>query len=99
VGFEERQAITREQMAVMFADALKFTNHSVNLRERADLVLAGFTDSELISSGVIPAMEQVVDTGIMRGKTKISLAPKEPVTRAEAAVMLIRFMQFVHFIE
>lgn len=98
-GVNEQQLITREQMAVMLSNALKWTNHSVNLRERADLVLASYADTQLISSWAILGMEQVVDTGIMRGKTKTSLAPREPVTRAEAAVMLKRFMQFVHFID
>jgi Holliday junction resolvase-like predicted endonuclease len=96
--FEGLKIITREQMAVMIANALKFTYHSVNLRERADLVLSGFTDSELITGWAIPAMKQVIDTGIMTGKTKTSLAPKGAVTRAESVVILKRFLQFVHFI-
>jgi hypothetical protein len=91
--------ITREQTAVMLANALRFTNHTVNLRERADLLLADYSDSELISRWAVPAVEQVVDTGIMTGSTKAAFAPKDHMTRAEAVGILKRFMQFVHFID
>jgi hypothetical protein len=97
--FGALKPITREQMAVMLSNALRFTNHTVNVRERADLLLADFTDSALISSWAIPAVEQVLDTGIMTSSTKTSFAPKEYMTRAEAAVIIKRFMQFVHFID
>jgi pectate disaccharide-lyase len=97
--FGAMQPILCEQMAVMLANALRFTNRIVNLRERADLLLADFSDSELISRWAVPAVEQVVETGIMTGRTKANFAPKDHMTRAEAAGVLKRFMQFVHFID
>jgi hypothetical protein len=97
--FGALKPIIREQMAVMLANALRFTNRTVNLRERADLLLADFSDSELISSWAVPSVEQVVDTGIMTGRSKAKFAPEDHMTRAAAAVILKGFMQFVHFID
>jgi hypothetical protein len=90
--------VTREQIAVMLGNALKFLQASVNIRERQDIVIAQVIDQQKISIWAMPSVAQLLDTGIINGRTDHSFAPQDAASCAEAATMLVRFLQFVHFI-
>lgn len=82
--------ITREQLAVMlyrFADKAGF-----NISKKASL--SSFTDGSKVSAFAKEAMAWAVGTGIITGKANgTKLDPIGSCTRAEAAVMLVRFIR------
>ncbi|WP_236291997.1 S-layer homology domain-containing protein [Paenibacillus allorhizoplanae] len=93
--FRPNERITREQMAVMITRAMTFAGKSatVDLKQ-----LDKFTDSMGLSSWSKDAVARAVSAGIVNGVTETEFVPAAPATRAESAVMLKRFLQFVQFI-
>ncbi|MDR6555643.1 S-layer homology domain-containing protein [Paenibacillus qinlingensis] len=99
-GFEDgsflpNERITREQMAVMMTRAMTFAGTIVDVDLEA---LAVFADAAQVSGWAKDAVSQAMHAGIVRGVTESTFHPKADATRAEAAVMLKRFLQVVHFI-
>lgn len=94
-SFKPNERITREQMAVMITRAMKFAGKSaaVDLKQ-----LDKFTDSNGLNVWSKAAVAEAVSAGIVNGVTETTFVPAAPATRAEAAVMLKRFLQAVHFI-
>ncbi|MDR6555063.1 leucine-rich repeat protein [Paenibacillus qinlingensis] len=99
--FAPNDRITREQMAVMIASALTLTSHGTGSEEQGQegRRLDAFTDREAISSWAQEAVVRALEDGILNGMDDGRFAPKEYATRAQAAVILKRFLQFVHFID
>jgi hypothetical protein len=97
--FAPNDPITREQMAVLIGGALTFTGHGVGGDGQAGGRLAAFTDRDSISSWAQAAVVRVSEAGIMKGMEDGRFAPTEYATRAQAAVILKRFLQYVHFID
>jgi hypothetical protein len=93
--FRPNERITREQMAVMITRAMTFAGKStaVDLKQ-----LDKFTDSKSLSTWSKNAVAGAVSAGIVNGVTETEFVPAASATRAEAAVMLKRFLQFVQFI-
>ncbi|MNY71032.1 hypothetical protein D3C86_2092880 [compost metagenome] len=82
-------------MAVMITRAMKFAGQFV----AADLKqLDKFADSKSLSVWSKDAVAVAVSTGIVNGVTETTFVPAASATRAEAGVMLKRFLQFVQFI-
>lgn len=50
-----------------------------------------FSDLDNVAPWAADAMTYAAETGLMRGLPSARLAPDEPVTRAQAAVLLLRF--------
>ncbi len=99
-GFETGQfqpdaTITREQMAVMVERAAKFAGMSTT--ESASLSQA-YSDASSISGWAQTSVGWAVKAGIMQGTDERSFAPEELATRAQAAVMLMRMLQKLNFI-
>jgi hypothetical protein len=95
--FAPNANISREQMAMMISRALKLSGkevHSTTSQEK----LSRFTDSRAISDWAKSAVAQTIEANIVNGLTDQSFAPKENATRAQATVMLKRFLQYVKFI-
>lgn len=98
-GYENREfkpeaSITREQMAVMIVRAMKKAGFEV----KADLaVLNQFADSKLISEYANVAISQAMQAKIIQGASEDSFAPLVNATRAEAAVMLKRMLDYMAF--
>jgi hypothetical protein len=86
-------------MAVLIGGALTFTGHGVGGDGQAGGRLAAFTDRDSISSWAQAAVVRVSEAGIMKGMEDGRFAPTEYATRAQAAVILKRFLQYVHFID
>lgn len=93
--FKPNERITREQMAVMLTRAMTFAGTVADVDLKA---LAVFADANQVSAWSQEAVSQAIHAGIVKGLTATSFQPKADATRAEAAVMLKRFLQFVHFI-
>lgn len=103
--FRPHERITREQMAVMLARALKLAAKLGSTAspgglpdESAAAVLDGFTDGASVRDWAVPSFAAAVDAGLIQGTPSGVLAPQRQATRAEAAVMLLRFLQHVKFI-
>lgn len=90
--FAPNATITREEMAVMLAGALKFTG-----KAEGKLASLTFTDKERISSWAQDAVVQATGAGILQGNKEGAFAPKSNATRAEAAVVLKRWLEAVGF--
>lgn len=84
--FAPDDALTREQIAVMLCRYAAATGRDVS--ETADL--SRFEDVSAVSVWAEGGMGWAVRTGLIRGMTESTLAPGEPATRAQLAVMMHR---------
>ncbi|MBP3964963.1 S8 family serine peptidase [Paenibacillus lignilyticus] len=91
-SFAPNATITREEMAVMLAGALKFAG-----KTSGSSAQLSFTDKGSIASWAKNAVAQAAGAGILQGNNEGAFAPKANATRAEAAVVLKRWLQFVGF--
>jgi hypothetical protein len=94
--FRPNATITREEMGVMIARALAFAGNGA--AADADAGLKRFADYAAISSWAKAQLAVSVEAGIIAGYTDGSFAPHQTATRAEAAVMLKRLLQYAAFI-
>jgi hypothetical protein len=85
--FAPNALVTREQMAVMIANALGSKAPAVNGTE-----LDAFSDKSDISSWAVTGMEEAVKAGIVSGMTPTTLAPLDNATRAQAAAMIFKLL-------
>ena len=83
--------ITREQFAAIMYRYAKYKGYDVS--KSADL--SGYTDVSSISSYALDAMKWAVGAKLINGRTATTLAPKGSATRAEAAAILMRFIENV----
>ncbi|WP_150275977.1 S-layer homology domain-containing protein [Paenibacillus tepidiphilus] len=84
--FEPNRAITREEMAIIAANALtKFKGKAVT---DADAALASFKDKASIASYGKDAVALLTQEGIVKGMTADTFAPKGIANRAQAAVII-----------
>ncbi|ULL15990.1 hypothetical protein DVH26_16980 [Paenibacillus sp. H1-7] len=89
--FQPGASITREQMAVMVTRAMKLANKTAAADAKA---LDKFNDQQAISSWAKESVAKSVKAGIINGMTDRTFVPTANATRAEAAVMIKRFLQF-----
>jgi len=61
--------------------------------------LSGFSDGASISPWARNAVAEMSQAGIVSGMGDGRFAPAEHATRAQAAAMLVRFLQTVRFID
>lgn len=87
--FGPNNALTREQMAVIL---YRFAQ-SQGMEVAADSTLSGFSDQNKVQEWARPAMEWAVSAGLIAGTDQGALMPQAGVTRAQAAVILMRFCQ------
>lgn len=88
--FEPNRSITREEMAIIAANALtKFKGKAV---ADADAVLAGFKDNSSIASYAKDAVALLTQEGIVKGMTADTFVPKGIANRAQAAVIISKIL-------
>jgi hypothetical protein len=87
--FDPSAAISRQQMAAMLARALTLAGVSVQTRTYS------FKDSAQISPSLLGDIATVVSAGLIAGFPDGTLRPTGVASRAEAAVMLARFLQAI----
>ncbi len=87
--FAPNQALTREQLVVMFYRYAKLMQY--DMAASADLSL--FKDSDTVSPFAVDAMKWAISKGLVNGMGDQTLAPKKGATRAEMAIILQRFSE------
>ena len=91
-SFGTNDPITREQFVVMLYRYAQEQGYDVSVGE--DTNILSYTDVADLSEYAIPAMQWAVGAGIITGTGDGStLSPQGQTTRAEAAVMLMRFCE------
>lgn len=90
--FGTNDPITREQFAVMLYRFAQEQGYDVSIGENTNIL--SYTDVADLSEYAISAMQWAVGAGIINGTGDGStLSPKGQATRAQAAVMLMRFCE------
>lgn len=89
--FAPSAPVTREQMAVMLAAALKLAPEAPT-SAGAPATLPDVADASAISVWAREATDALMRQGLLRGRPDGTFAPKAPVTRAEAAAALKRLL-------
>lgn len=87
-SFYPNTPITREEMALMIVQALKYKDETKAVASH--LI---FEDIEELSETSKEAIAIAVENGIIKGMTSTTFAPKANATRAQAAVMIYRLLQ------
>ena len=80
-------SITREQLAVMLWRAAG--------SPETDKSLSSYADASSVSDWAETAMAWAVDNGIITGMGGSTLAPQATATRAQVAVMLMQFVDYM----
>jgi len=83
--------ITREQIAAIVYRYAKYKGFSTDAGSNTNIL--SYEDFSLISEYATEAMQYATATGLMKGKTHLTLNPLDYTTRAEAAAVLCRFME------
>ena len=92
--FGAMEKITREQAMSIIAKAMNITRLKAGMTEgEAAEVLAGFTDANSAADYAKAGIAACVKTGIISGRSKTKIAPKDNITRAEVAAAIRRLLQ------
>ncbi|WP_240420444.1 S-layer homology domain-containing protein [Paenibacillus periandrae] len=94
--FHPDEQISREELAAMIIRAMVYANISTAPSDPQS-VLSRFNDSNQIV-WAHDEIAKAVNSGIMNGLTDTSIASSKKATRAQAAVMLKRFLTVAEFI-
>ena len=88
--FAPNRAITREQLAAILYRYAKASGADVSVGE--DTNLLSYKDFQSVGQYAVPALQWAVGSGLIGGTTNAMLSPKGTATRAQAAVILVRFV-------
>ena len=91
-AFNPTENYTREKCAYAIAMALGYGGKTSNLLD-SNVLENNFKDADDVTSALKNAIAMTVERGIVKGSDKL-IRPKGEVTRAEAAVLLYRAMQY-----
>lgn len=92
--FQPNAMITREQMVAMVIRAMKVGGKEI---QADNSLLNRFTDRSEIGEWSKEAVSQALKADLIQGMSDTIFATKEPATRAQAAVILKRVLQFLQF--
>ncbi|WP_180951076.1 S-layer homology domain-containing protein [Marasmitruncus massiliensis] len=87
--FEPDRAVTREEIAVIFANYAKATGYTLPVTRTATT----YADASGIGSAYKTAVTAMQQAGIMMGGTNNRFNPKASATRAEVSSMLSRYIK------
>ena len=82
--------ISREDFAVFLYRYAKYRGSDVKLYENTDI--CHYSDFYIASEDAMPAIKWAVGSGVIKGNTKITLNLKDYTTRAEAATMILNYL-------
>lgn len=86
--FNPDAPITREEMAVMVANTIKYVDEG-----KAIVAELTFEDKDQISESALEAVAIAFSNGIINGRTETTFVPQGTATRAEAATMIYRLLK------
>lgn len=95
-SFWPDEAVTREQIFAMIARAIDYAG---TLPPSTDAGLERFADRESLAEWARQPAERLLAAELIHGLGEDSLAPKEPATRAQCAVLLKRMLRYLAFAE
>lgn len=100
LGYEDHsirpnETIQREQLVAMLMRAYRFATKEMDA-DQADL--SQFNDHNSISLWALQDMAQAVNLGFIKGNTQHMISPQAMATRAEAAILIERFLQELGFL-
>jgi N-acetylmuramoyl-L-alanine amidase len=88
--------ITREDLASMIISALKYESISAELSENQQRdILGKLADADQISKSRAEEVAEIMNTKIMSATDDVKFGPKEYVTRAQASVVIVRFLNVI----
>ena len=87
--FGPADTLTREQFATILHRYAAYKGYDTSKRA----ALSTYTDAASISVWARDAMQWANAEGLIRGRTETTLVPKGSATRAEAAAILMRFLE------
>jgi hypothetical protein len=88
-NFAPDMEISREQLVVILHRYAKLQGKDVSIGEETNIL--SYDDAFDVAEYAIPAFQWGCGAGIINGKTESTLAPRDFVTRAEVATMMMRF--------
>ncbi|MDF2645529.1 MAG: hypothetical protein K0Q73_1334 [Paenibacillus sp.] len=94
--FRPTASVSREELSVIMHSAMRWLGKGTSPIDAKE-TLSAFEDRNELPEWSIEAVARMVEAGIANGRGVSSFAGKEIVTRAEAAVMLKRFLKKVDF--
>ncbi len=90
--FGPNDPITREQMAAMLVRALNYG--TIKPLPESTLKPGQFADQENISNWARTSVATIVQAGLMKGREQDMFAPQGLTTRAEAAAVMVRLLDY-----
>lgn len=91
--FRPNETVTREQAMAIIAKAMKVTGLKGKLPAATDDLLQPFADAAAASGWAKGSIADVLQAGIVSGRTDAELAPQAPISRAEVAAIVQRLLQ------
>ena len=88
--FSPNREITREEMAVMMANYVKYKNFKYEVKE------VYFSDADTISSWALESVKILNNLKIMQGNTDGTYNPKKVATRAEIATVFYNYLNYIN---
>ncbi|KAF6628639.1 S-layer homology domain-containing protein [Paenibacillus sp. EKM208P] len=97
-SFRPDTPVSREELAVTIERALRFAgNTEEHTGEVNESISVSLSDAQEISTWAAPAVKTLSGLGIMKGDEKGRFGPATSVTRAEAAAVLSRTLDKLHW--
>ena len=83
--------VTREQLVTMLYRYAQYKGYDVSIGE--DTNILSYVDVDQVSDWAMEAFQWACGTGVIEGDENAALTPKASTTRAQAAAMLMRFIE------
>ncbi|MFD2331445.1 Ig-like domain-containing protein [Cohnella sp. GCM10020058] len=93
--FRPNATITREEMATMMLRAMSYVGVMPTV---TGTEINAYKDRTKVSSWAKDAVVAAVKTGLIKGVTTTELKPKDNATRAQAAIIVKRFLEYVELL-
>ncbi|BBH22513.1 hypothetical protein Back11_38580 [Paenibacillus baekrokdamisoli] len=92
--FKPMNAITREEAMAIIANAMKLVGLAKEVQPGTmKATLSAYTDSSQASKWAQNSIAQLIQSGIVRGRTADKIEPKAKITRAEVATIVLKLLR------
>ena len=90
-GEDPTGEVTRERLVTMLYRYAQYKGYDVSIGE--DTNILSYVDVDQVSDWAMEAFQWACGTGVIEGDENSALTPKASTTRAQAAAMLMRFIE------